>query len=608
MPWPPPREVADSEMMTMMMSAMQSGCPTPQILRRISRDENQYEYCEESSGVGNDPYSNDSSFNQRSSRGDGSGNVSRGDAGLPLWSFARGSNAPQPPPPSSSQPGSARSHKSFCPQPRSINAMGVNARPKLKLGPNEHRSLNASAGGMGYGPILTHTTASARSDVWVRSPTQERHPPRTAQPRIAVPAADTAASSSQQQQNSPPAAASTALRPPKTAPADPSPHFVRRSAGAHLEVTNSSSFVSTPRRPPTQQQQPQQQPPPTASNEPLPPINIAAAAPAAAMENDLDAPRSALVGKLGEGKILSDEELRQLRQAAGDGGLMSPPYGRRAANVGGSFAAATEQPASFSEAALLPPQPPQAAVPIVPPLPLTAMVADQARSLAPPPKTASAAQPPPTAHALLGALASGSLTARVFTGSVPTPRLHGRQVSVQAFQPKPPPSAGTMASLLRSHEKPISLEAVFAARIADEAVRVSEGLLYPMPPSTARPSTTVPAFNTNNNAYGVVWPFGQPQQPFDPAASTTAMDEGRAVFRERLVNTPAHASQLNREPKAPPKTSGGALSARAHMKPPAPQRQLFPPPQRGAEIMRVGSPPRIKVRIPNELTAFGEVR
>ena len=147
----------------------------------------------------------------------------------------------------------------------------------------------------------------------------------------------------------------------------------------------------------------------------------------------------------------------------------------------------------------------------------------------PPPKTASAAQPPPTAHALLGALASGSLTARVFTGSVPTPRLHGRQVSVQAFQP-----AATFRRddglLTCSHEKPISLEAVFAARIADEAVRVSEGLLYPMPPSTARPSTTVPASNTNN-AYGVVWPFGQPQQPFDPAASTTAMDEGRAVFR-----------------------------------------------------------------------------
>ena len=82
---------------------------------------------------------------------------------------------------------------------------------------------------------------------------------------------------------------------------------------------------------------------------------------------------------------------------------------------------------------------------------------------------AHAVPPPPTAHELLGALASGSLSARVFTGTE-RPRRSQRQSRPQL----PNVSGRTLSSLLRLHEQSISLEAVLAARLADQVAGSEE--------------------------------------------------------------------------------------------------------------------------------------
>ena len=78
-----------------------------------------------------------------------------------------------------------------------------------------------------------------------------------------------------------------------------------------------------------------------------------------------------------------------------------------------------------------------------------------------PPKTAP---PPPTARELLGALANGSLSAREFVG-VQSPRARPMRPRSQAHTPR---NRTALSSLLRTQKQPVSLEAVVAARLADQ--------------------------------------------------------------------------------------------------------------------------------------------
>lgn len=92
----------------------------------------------------------------------------------------------------------------------------------------------------------------------------------------------------------------------------------------------------------------------------------------------------------------------------------------------------------------------------------------------PPPGTGGALPPPPTAHELLGSLAQGSLSARVFVAAMSTSG-HGRNISTTS-RSRPPAKPGTLASLLRSTEIEASLEAVWTARLADQVAATEAGI------------------------------------------------------------------------------------------------------------------------------------
>lgn len=116
-----------------------------------------------------------------------------------------------------------------------------------------------------------------------------------------------------------------------------------------------------------------------------------------------------------------------------------------------------------------PPSPPTSPEPPEEPPPPPPAPAAPAPAAQPPPFIVPLpTPPPPTAHALLGALAQGSLSARRLVNCSAAPRLHGRQV-MGAQTARPHTGGGTLAALLRGSERVISIEAVWAARVADDA-------------------------------------------------------------------------------------------------------------------------------------------
>ena len=128
---------------------------------------------------------------------------------------------------------------------------------------------------------------------------------------------------------------------------------------------------------------------------------------------------------------------------------------------------------------------------------------------------AHAVPPPPTAHELLGALASGSLSARVFTGTE-RPRRSQRQSRPQL----PNVSGRTLSSL--SREQSISLEAVLAARLADQVAVAKRSM-------EAGANREVNAESAAHSA--------RSQQALGPHAARRNRYDGRDQGRRQLIRT-----------------------------------------------------------------------
>lgn len=384
------------------------------------------------------------------------------------------------------EPPSTAFSSCFRAAPPPLIALGPPERPRISLGPVEHRA-SVSAGG--------------RADVWVRqsSPQAEQSRGHTA-PWGRSRAATFAGA---ERQMMPPAPQTADPRPPKTAPGilEPEPSQGNRSLlpqppapGALTcrgrTACGSRTLYVSQQRSVAEASISASEGGPSGSPTPTPTPDISQPA---SRRASIEQPvlRIALPSKQPSlGAALNDTTRSPAPPAPAP--KLPPPASAPSQVIIEAPPSGAEH--THSESSI----PPRQSIP--PPA-----------SLPPPPRGhfPPSGSGPPTAHELLGSLASGSLSARVFVAAI-SPKGHGRNIATMP-KPRPPPiKTGTLASLLRTTGGDVSLEAVWAARIADQVsnspradrpdelgVRSTEPLPFSVRPRPRTMQAATPAFVGN---------------------------------------------------------------------------------------------------------------
>ena len=471
--------------------------------------------------------------------------------GSPRSNIAAGQTAQVPP---------ATATGGFRAAPPPIIAYAPPERPRMALGPVEHRNSVSASG----------RERAMRTDVWVRSPPRGERQLRTAAPyeshvsqaRCGLGRVRSGAGGSSSEFHF--------LRPPKTSPAKLERGQAPQEASQRVPLDDLiavplASYSHVNGRYSPQQQRPTESPTPAPT------------------------PR----GSRHASKEIGTSSIRD--RAKTQHGVMlivpHPPAPPHCAPVAPSLqylhsatSLASVAPASAMSSLPLPLS--------VPPVTL------QSVPLSADPLAAAGRMPPPSAHSLLGALADGALSARVFTAAKSPRMQHGRNIG-STSRPRPPPNSGTLSSLLRTAESGVSLEAVWTARIADELEQGSKVLL---PSALLAPGSAGLMATEQLRALMAIGGTDPPHvgKAFAASARSTReeVSQRRVQFRDHL------ARQLHDiESRIGSDGGNGRFAAHGGHRPQRGSQMLrltSPPmtatsagrwPHRGAQVLRLSSPP-----------------